>query len=111
MWRYQALLPVPDDYIPSDPVGMTPLLAAPRLAKRIGANNLWIKNDAVCLPTLSFKDRVVSVALENAKTVRLRHSRLLVDGKPGERRGRARRAAGAEDLTSWCPPIWSRRRF
>src|ERR1700742_1991123 len=67
MWRYQALLPVPDDYLPTTPSGMTPLMAAPRLAKRIGANNLYLKNDAVCLPTLSFKDRVVSVALAAAK--------------------------------------------
>jgi threonine synthase len=67
MWRYQALLPVPDDYTPATPSGMTPLLAAPRLAKRIGATNLYVKNDAVCLPTLSFKDRVVSVALAAAK--------------------------------------------
>lgn len=67
MWRYQALLPVPDDYVPATPAGWTPLLKAPRLGKRIGANNLYIKNDAVCLPTLSFKDRVVSVALANAQ--------------------------------------------
>jgi threonine synthase len=67
MWRYQALLPVPDDYVPTTPSGMTPLMAAPRLAKRIGATNLYLKNDAVCLPTLSFKDRVVSVALAAAK--------------------------------------------
>ena len=67
MWRYRALLPVSDAYIPTTPAGMTPLLAAPRLAKRIGANNLYIKNDAVCLPTLSFKDRVVAVALANAQ--------------------------------------------
>jgi threonine synthase len=72
MWRYRALLPVSDSYIPSTPAGMTPLLAAPRLAKRIGlgktgASNLYIKNDAVCLPTLSFKDRVVAVALANAQ--------------------------------------------
>src|SRR6202522_1943380 len=66
MWRYQALLPLPDDYVPTTPTGMTPLMAAPRLAKRIGATNLYIKNDAVCLPTLSFKDRVVAVALANA---------------------------------------------
>jgi threonine synthase len=46
---------------------MTPLLAAPRLAKRIGAANLYLKNDAVCMPTLSFKDRVVSVALAAAQ--------------------------------------------
>jgi threonine synthase len=66
MWRYQALLPVPDSYVPTSPSGMTPLMAAPRLAKRIGATNLYIKNDAVCVPTLSFKDRVVSVALAAA---------------------------------------------
>jgi len=68
MWRYRALLPVSDSYIPTTPAGMTPLLEAPRLAKRIGANNLYLKNDAVCLPTLSFKDRVVAVALANAQT-------------------------------------------
>src|ERR1700723_4652935 len=67
MWRYQALLPVPDDYVPQTPAGWTPLLKAPRLADRIGARNLFIKNDAVCLPTLSFKDRVVAVALANAQ--------------------------------------------
>jgi len=67
MWRYQALLPVPEDYVPATPAGWTPLLRAPRLAERIGASNLYIKNDAVCLPTLSFKDRVVSVALANAQ--------------------------------------------
>lgn len=67
MWRYQALLPVPDDYKPVTPAGWTPLLPAPRLGARIGATNLYIKNDAVCLPTLSFKDRVVAVALANAQ--------------------------------------------
>jgi threonine synthase len=67
MWRYQALLPVPEDYTPTTPAGWTPLLRAPRLAQRIGATNLFIKNDAVCLPTLSFKDRVVAVALANAQ--------------------------------------------
>jgi threonine synthase len=67
MWRYQALLPVAEDYVPTTPVGLTPLLSAPRLAKRIGARNLFVKNDAVCLPTLSFKDRVVAVALANAQ--------------------------------------------
>jgi threonine synthase len=67
MWRYQALLPVPDDYKPVTPAGWTPLLPASRLGRNIGAANLYIKNDAVCLPTLSFKDRVVAVALANAQ--------------------------------------------
>ena len=67
MWRYQALLPVPDSYVPRTPAGWRPLVEAPNLARRIGATNLFIKNDAVCMPTLSFKDRVVSVALANAQ--------------------------------------------
>jgi threonine synthase len=67
MWRYRALLPVPEDFVPETPSGFTPLMKAPRLGARIGAKNLYIKNDAVCLPTLSFKDRVVAVALANAR--------------------------------------------
>jgi threonine synthase len=67
MWRYRALLPVTDDYVPQTPSGLTPLVTAPRLGAHIGARNLLIKNDAVCMPTLSFKDRVVAVALANAQ--------------------------------------------
>ena len=67
IWRYKELLPIPAGYEPDLPVGFTPLVKAKRLGKRIGANNLYIKNDAVCFPTLSFKDRVVSVALANAQ--------------------------------------------
>jgi threonine synthase len=50
------------------PAGFTPLLEAPRLAQQLGAKNLFLKNDAVCLPSLSFKDRVVAVALANARS-------------------------------------------
>ena len=67
MWRYSPLLPLPIGYEPSVPAGFTPLLKAPQLARRIGAVNLFLKNDAVCLPTLSFKDRVVAVALAQAR--------------------------------------------
>src|SRR5271168_5252533 len=67
MWRYAELLPLPAGFEPRLPIGFTPLLAAPRLAGRLAgatdakasARNLYLKNDAVCLPTLSFKDRVV----------------------------------------------------
>ena len=68
IWRYSALLPLPQDHSPNLPVGFTPLIQARTLAQEIGARNLYIKNDAVCLPTLSFKDRVVAVALANAKS-------------------------------------------
>ena len=67
IWRYARLLPVPAGYQPDLPVGFTPLVRASRLGKRIGAENLYVKNDAVCFPTLSFKDRVVAVALANAR--------------------------------------------
>ena len=67
IWRYKQLLPIPEGFEPDLPVGFTPLVRAKRLGKRIGANNLYVKNDAVCFPTLSFKDRVVSVALANAQ--------------------------------------------
>jgi threonine synthase len=85
MWRYAELLPLPAGFEPRLPIGFTPLLQAPRLAARLAggdgiggngaggsdgklaAQNLYIKNDAVCLPTLSFKDRVVAVALANAQ--------------------------------------------
>ncbi|MGA8618909.1 MAG: threonine synthase [Candidatus Sulfotelmatobacter sp.] len=75
MWRYAELLPLPEGFEPRLPVGFTPLFQAPRLAQRlagdndakIAGQNLYLKNDAVCLPTLSFKDRVVAVALAQAK--------------------------------------------
>jgi threonine synthase len=68
MWRYRELLPLPAGFQPSLPVGYTPLVSAPRLGDKIGSRRLFVKNDAVCLPTLSFKDRVVAVALANARS-------------------------------------------
>src|SRR2546430_15758758 len=67
MWRYAELLPLPENYSPTLPIGFTPLLNAPRLGERLGTKNLFLKNDAVCLPTLSFKDRVLAVALAQAR--------------------------------------------
>jgi threonine synthase len=68
MWRYRELLPLPAGFQPSLPVGYTPLVSALRLGDKIGSRRLFVKNDAVCLPTLSFKDRVVAVALANARS-------------------------------------------
>src|SRR5689334_14126479 len=67
MWRYRELLPVVNDPTVGTQVGFTPLVKADRLAKRLGIRELWIKNDTVNYPTLSFKDRVVSVALSRAR--------------------------------------------
>jgi threonine synthase len=67
MWRYRELLPVAGEPTVGFQVGFTPLVRADRLAKRLGIRELWIKNDTVNYPTLSFKDRVVSVALSRAR--------------------------------------------
>ena len=67
MWRYQEFLPLDGEPTVGFNVGGTPLLRADRLAAEIGVEKLWLKNDAVNFPTLSFKDRVVSVALSKAK--------------------------------------------
>ncbi|AFZ00906.1 threonine synthase [Calothrix sp. PCC 6303] len=67
IWRYRDFLPVATDNYIDVGTGMTPLVKSNRLARRLGLKNLYIKNDAVNMPTLSFKDRVVSVALSRAR--------------------------------------------
>ena len=66
MWRYRELLPVAGEPYVGHATGFTPLVAAPRLAAALGIRKLYIKNDSVNHPTLSFKDRVVAVALSKA---------------------------------------------
>lgn len=68
MWRYRELLPIDSDYpYVGFEVGFTPLIRARNLAEVLGVKEVYIKNDAVNYPTLSFKDRVVSVAISKAK--------------------------------------------
>ncbi|NJO09684.1 MAG: threonine synthase, partial [Leptolyngbyaceae cyanobacterium SL_1_1] len=67
IWRYREFLPIATNNPIDVGTGMTPLLKTNRLARRLGIKNLYIKNDAVNMPTLSFKDRVVSVALTRAQ--------------------------------------------
>ena len=67
LWRYRDFLPcAPDDPSAGLQAGLTPLLRAPRLAAALGLGDVWVKNDTAN-PTHSFKDRVVSVALEKAR--------------------------------------------
>ncbi len=67
IWRYRQFLPVTSENPIDVGTGMTPLVRSHRLARRLGLKKLYIKNDAVNMPTLSFKDRVVSVAMTRAK--------------------------------------------
>ena len=65
LWRYIDLLPVEEPRVGFH-AGFTPLKKAENLGKLLGLENLYIKDDSVNHPTLSFKDRVVSVAISKA---------------------------------------------
>ena len=67
MWRYRELLPLDGEPTVGLHAGGTPLIRADRLADALGVERLWLKNDAVNFPSLSFKDRVVAVALSKAR--------------------------------------------
>ncbi|MFH1507576.1 MAG: threonine synthase [Candidatus Omnitrophota bacterium] len=67
LWRYKELLPLDGEQTCGLNSGFTPLIRARNLEKALGVKELYIKDDSVCHPTLSFKDRVVSVALSKAK--------------------------------------------
>jgi threonine synthase len=66
MWRYKPFLPVqPDDQPVDIGAGLTPLIKANNLARALGLDELYLKNDCVN-PTYSFKDRPVTVASTKA---------------------------------------------
>jgi len=67
MWRYAEFMPLDGEPTVGVDVGFTPLLRAKNLERALGHGEVYVKNDAVNHPTLSFKDRVVSVALSKAK--------------------------------------------
>ena len=67
IWRYQDLLPLDGEVALGRHVGFTPLIRSRNLAQELGVAELYLKNDSVCHPTWSFKDRVVAVAVAKAK--------------------------------------------
>jgi len=66
LWRFRELLPVDGEPVVGLSTGATPLIRARRLGAELGLSNLYIKNDSVNAPTLSFKDRVTAVAITKA---------------------------------------------
>jgi threonine synthase len=67
LWRYIDLLPIEGSATIGTHAGFTPLVRAHNLGAFLGIDELYIKNDCVNHPTLSFKDRVVAVALNRAR--------------------------------------------
>ena len=67
LWRYRELLPLEGEPTDGFFSGFTPLQPAPNLARALGMKEVYVKNDGLNYPTLSYKDRVVPVSLSRAK--------------------------------------------
>jgi threonine synthase len=71
LWRYLPLLPVPDPGFQASPIhmaGWTPVYQPGRLAKELGLQQLWVKDEGRN-PTASFKDRASSVVVARAREI------------------------------------------
>lgn len=66
MWRYEPVLPASQSEAVSLGEGWTPLIRADKLGEKIGASNLWIKDEGQN-PTDSFKARGLCCAVTMAK--------------------------------------------
>lgn len=95
MWRYRELLPMDElAELPSLQVGMTPVYGAPRLAQRLGAAGLWLKDEGRS-PTRSVWDRA---ALLTALMARERGRKVLAASGDSAALGAAACAAAALGL-------------
>jgi len=96
MWRYAPLLPVRDSkHIVSLGEGMTPLVNASRLGEKIGAKNLWVKDEGVN-PTGSFKARGLSCAMSMCVELGLSKIAIASAGNAGSALAAYAAAAGIE---------------
>ena len=96
MWRYVPVLPVTrTDSIVSLGEGMTPLLRTKRLGTRIGANDLWLKDEGLN-PTGSFKARGLSCAVSMAVELGIRKVAIPSAGNAASAMAAYAAAAGIE---------------
>jgi threonine synthase len=66
IWRFEELLPIVDAASQARVglyAGYTPLIHADRLGAELGLSNLYLKDDSTSRPSLSYKDRVVSMSV------------------------------------------------
>ncbi|HEU4599620.1 MAG TPA: pyridoxal-phosphate dependent enzyme, partial [Solirubrobacterales bacterium] len=66
LWRFEELLPITSRRAQSRVgafAGKTPLIHAERLGAELGLGNLYLKDDSTNRPSLSYKDRVVGMAI------------------------------------------------
>jgi threonine synthase len=66
IWHFEELLPILDASAQARVgryAGYTPLIHADRLGAELGLSNLYLKDDSTSRPSLSYKDRVVSMSV------------------------------------------------
>jgi threonine synthase len=69
LWRLEELMPILDRRAQARVgqfSGQTPLIRADRLGAELGLRNLYLKDDSTNRPSLSYKDRVVAIAVARA---------------------------------------------
>src|ERR1039458_2934348 len=66
IWHFEELLPIVNAAAQARVgryAGFTPLIHADRLGAELGLSNLYLKDDSTSRPSLSYKDRVVSMSI------------------------------------------------
>ena len=102
LWRYRELLPVRrarDIVSLGEPV--TPILALPRLAQRLPAGEILVKDESR-LPTGSFKARGLALAVSMAKALGVAHMAMPTNGNAGAALSAYASRAGIK-TTVFCP--------
>jgi threonine synthase len=83
LWRYRELLPVRrKEDIVSLGEAMTPLVALPKMAQKLGGGELLVKDEGR-LPTGSFKARGLVMAVSMAKAFGIKHMAMPTNGNAG----------------------------
>ena len=95
MWRYAPVLPPADQSVVTLGEGMTPLIRARRLGERLGAQDLWIKDEGLN-PTGSFKARGLSCAVSMAVELGVREMAIPSAGNAASALAAYAAAAGIE---------------
>src|ERR1700736_6513243 len=102
LWRYRELLPVRRvEHIVSLGETITPLLAMPRLAGKLGMTQILVKDEGR-LPTGSFKARGLVMAVSMAKALGVRHMAMPTNGNAGAALAAYASRAGIKS-TIFCP--------
>src|SRR6266571_3830829 len=102
LWRYRELLPVRKvEHIVSLGEAMTPILALTKLAAKLGAGELLVKDEGR-LPTGSFKARGLVMAVSMAKALGIAHMAMPTNGNAGAALAAYASRAGIR-TTVFCP--------